>query len=67
MPDARGGHGELADPGVNGLMPIVEVALSHKGKKMTEGRTSITWTLDARTGTRSTLAAAATAGGGIAG
>ena len=48
-------------------MPIVEVALGHKGKRKTEGRTSSTLTPDARLRTRSMSAAAAIVGCGIAG
>ena len=62
MPEARGEHGDAADPGVEGMMPIVEVALEHKMEGRTEGRTSVTWAPNARPTTRRTFAAAATGG-----
>ena len=62
MPEARGRHGDAAGPEGEGMMPVLEVALGHQGKTRTEGRTSSTWTPDARPRTRSTSAAAATVG-----
>ena len=35
-------HGDAADPEVEAMMPVVDVALGHKGKRRTEGRTSST-------------------------
>ena len=62
MPEARGEHGDAADPEVEGMMPIVEVALEQKRKGRTERRTSSTWAPDARLSNRSKSAAAAAAG-----
>ena len=58
----RGKHGDAADPEVEGMMPLVDVAQDHNRKGRTETLTLSTWDPNARPSARSMSAVAAAAG-----